>query len=77
MQLEEVEYPNCPALLRCSALGLVKLYNLLPGDAVAEETVADFQKKLQDLVKARAAAGCEDWPLTLSPRVPLWRHALR
>ena len=77
LQLEEVDYPNCPGLLRRSALGLVKLYNLLPEDTVAEVTVAGFQRKLQDLVKARAAAGCDDWALTLSPRVPLWKHALR
>ena len=29
------------------------------------------------LLKQRAVAGCEDWALTLSPRVPLWQHPLR
>ena len=64
-------------LLRRSALGLVGVYNLLPEDVVQAGIVANFQGKLQDLLKARAQSGCEDWPLTFSPRVPLWQHPLR
>ena len=60
-----------------SALGLTAVYNLLPAEVVSQATVKDFQIELQNLVKKRAAAGCEDWSLTLSPRVSLWRHPLK
>ena len=76
-QLEEVKYPNCPELLRRSALGLVAVYNRPPEKTVAENSVKEFQKKLVCLVKERAQANCGDWEQTLSPRVPWWRHALR
>lgn len=51
MQLEKQKHLNCPALLRRSGLGLVRVYNLLPGDVVAEKTVRGFQIKLQKLVR--------------------------
>ena len=70
LQLEEGSYANCPELLRRSALGLVKVYNLLPQHVVSADSVRSFQRKVQDLMKSRAAAECEDWHLTLSPRVP-------
>ena len=76
-QLEDPRKGAFPELLRRSALGLIAVYNLLPESIVAEDTVKEFQKKLQELLKARAEAGCEDWADTLSPRVPLWRHSLR
>ena len=63
-------------LVRRSALGLVAVYNLLPKEVLADN-VKDFQSKVQELVQARAAAGCEDWRYTLSPRIPLWRHPLK
>ena len=65
---------NC---IRRSALGLVAVYNLLPLEVVRQESVKDFQSKLQELLKDRAGAGCDDWPLTFSPRVPLLRHPLK
>ena len=65
---------NC---VRRSALGLVAVYNLLPAKVVHTETVKEFQTELQELLKARACEGCEDWTQTFSPRVPLYRHPLR
>ena len=62
---------------RRSALGLVAVYNLLPPGTVNNATVKEFQQALQELVKERAAANCEDWAETFSPRVPLHRHPLR
>ena len=62
---------NC---VRRSALGLVAVYNLLPAQVVRLENVKDFQKALQEQLKKRACDGCEDWPLTYSPRVPLLKH---
>ena len=65
---------NC---VRRSALGLVAVYNLLPAHVVRAETVKEFQTQLQELLKARAREGCEDWSETFSPRIPLYRHPLR
>ena len=64
-------------VIRRSALGLIAVYNLLPADVVKLTGVKEFQRALQELVKKRAVENCEDWPLTLSLRVPLWRHPLR
>ena len=76
-QLKNKAYTNCPELRRRSALGLIQVYNLLPAEAVAQSSVKDFQSKLQEELKNRAAAGVEDWPSTYSPRVPWWKHPLK
>ena len=76
-QLEEVPYTHCPELLRRSALGLVKVYNMLPAHVVQAGTVKDFQSNLQELLKERVRSGCEDWAETFSPRVHWYRHPLR
>ena len=61
-----------------SAYGLIEVYNMLPASIVeASPTVREFQRALQSLVKHRANAGCTDWEMTLSPRIPLYRHPLR
>ena len=60
-----------------SALGLAKVYNLLPKSIVEEAgTVSEFQGMLQDLVKQRASSGHDDWKCLLSPRVAWQRHSL-
>jgi len=61
-------------IVRRSALGLAAIYNLLPLAFVSSKTVPDFQRKLQEFVKARACAGCADWKETLSPRLSLEGH---
>ena len=76
-QLEDPRKGAFPELVRRSALGLIAVYNRLPAEVVREDTVKGFQKQLQELVKERATAGCEDWPQTYSPRVPLWKHPLQ
>ena len=61
-----------------SAHGLVKVYNLLPASIVeASACVPSFQKALQRLVQDRANDGCSNWELTLSPRIPVYKHPLR
>ena len=61
-----------------SAHGLVKVYNLLPASIVESSAcVPSFQKALQALVQDRANDGCSNWELTLSPRIPMYRHPLR
>ena len=76
-QLQDFRERSHLNVVRRSALGLVAVYNLLPAQVVHSTTVKDFQVQLQELVKQRAAGGCEDWELSLSPRVPLYRHPLR
>ena len=76
-ELEVPAHPQCPELLKRSALGLARVYNWLPAEVVNTECVKKFQGKLQDLVKSRAREGLEDWAATLSPRLPWWNHPLR
>jgi hypothetical protein len=59
-----------------SALGLVAVYNLLPGEIARCSSVASFQSALQALVRSRAEEGVADWQATLSPRTPLASHPL-
>ena len=75
-QLEDTRKGRFLEVLRRSALGLAAVYNLLPAKVVQTETVSDFQGNLQELLKERAASGCENWPETFSPRIPLWKHPL-
>ena len=60
-----------------SALGLIWVYNRLPADIVRHATVKDFQKSLQEFLKERFVAGCDDWKATFSPRIPACAHPLR
>ena len=65
------------AYIEQSAFGLIGVYNKLPGKIVeTTKTVSAFQSALQELVLQRALAGCSDWELTLSPRMPSWSHPL-
>ena len=76
-QFKEPAGENCPELVRRSALGLVKVYNLLPAKVVSQTTVKSFQSELQELLKEKAAKNDKDWQLSFSPRVPWWNHPLR
>ena len=76
-QLKEWKDGTHTDVVTNSALGLVTVYNLLPDYLVQKPNVKDFQRSLQALLKQRAAANCEDWTETFSPRLPLWRHPLR
>ena len=59
-----------------SALGLIRIYNLLPQWVVDASTVRQFQGSLQHIVKQREGSGCHDWRDTYSPRIPLCGHPL-
>ena len=65
------------SLLKRSSLGLIAIYNLLPEWVLEAKCVKHFQKNLQELVKERATAGCEDWADSLSPRLSMSTHPLR
>ena len=47
--------------LHRSALGLVRIYNCLPGHVVAQASVKAFQGALQSLVVRCAQSGQDDW----------------
>ena len=76
-QLKEHRKGRFLEILRRSALGLVGVYNLLPGEIVEQAAVKDFQTHLTKLLKERASSGREEWKDTFSPRVPMWRHPLQ
>ena len=63
-------------ILSRSALGLVRVYNLLPQAVVDSASTSSFQRALQSLVRQRAHDGCTDWADTLSPRRDLLSHPL-
>ena len=76
-QLVDPRGPRFSEQLRRSALGLIAIYNLLPGEIVGAESVSDFQRSLQDMMKAFACSNVEGWPDLFSPRVPLFSHLLK
>ena len=66
---------KCPLITR-SALGLVAVYNMLPGSVVCAKSVSSFQTGLQDIVVSLAATGHPLWTQVFSPRLPLASHPL-
>lgn len=61
-------------LLRRSALGLVRVYNKLPQEAVNKKTVKDFQSWLQKYVAEEAQKGTDDWQNLLNLRKRSWKQ---
>ena len=55
-------------LLRRSPLGFARVYNQLPQRVVDASCVNDFQGEFQELVKAAADRGENNWEQWLSPR---------
>ena len=74
--LVDPRHTNNEHILRCSALGLVAIYNMLPETLRKKGHVVDFPRELQATMKARTTEGCEDLPRTLCPRMALARHPL-
>ena len=65
-----------PAFAQRSAFGMARVYNLLPQEAKDAKTVSTFQAQLQQLLKARAEAGCDDWADTFTTRRDFMQHPL-
>ena len=61
-------------LLRRSPLGLTRVYNSLPQEAVDQRSVQAFQKWLQNYVKARANSGEDNWQNCLNLRRRSWKQ---
>ena len=74
--LRDLRGPRALDIHNRSILGLSWIYNLLPAHIVELSSITDFQSALQDLVRARAISGCDDWASTLSPRIPSYCHPL-
>ena len=76
-QLVDIKDRHFLEIERRSALGLIWVYNRLPADIARHDTVKEFQRSLQQLLKSRLISGCEDWKATFSPRVHAYAHPLR
>ena len=68
--LQLVEWPRSRDLdvMRRSALGSIRVYNLLPPVVVAERDVKGFQSSLTNLIRDRVVARDGRWKVVLSPR---------
>ena len=56
--------------MRKSALGMIRIYNLLPDELVMKLSVKEFQRGLTVLVKNRVVARDSRWKVVLSSRHP-------
>ena len=54
--------------MRRSALGMIRVYNILPQEVVEKHDLKLFQRALTDLVRDRVAGGDGSWRFLLSPR---------
>lgn len=61
-------------IMRRSALGMIRVYNLLPEEVVQQQDVKGFQTALTDLVRARIVAQDSRWKLLLSSRHRLFQY---
>ena len=61
-------------LMRRSAFGMIRVYNLLPEDAVAERTLKGFQRFLTQLVRDRLVARDDRWRELFSCRHRFFQH---
>ena len=68
---------NFLEILANSILGLVDVYNLLPGHIVEMSTVSNFQKALQKHLIEMAKINQPGWQNTFSPRLAIYAHPLR
>ena len=60
-QLLDIRKGHYLEIERRSALGLIWVYDRLPVAIVRNESVKEFQRALQILLKERLASGCADW----------------
>ena len=58
-----------------SMLGLTSVYNMLPEQVVAADSVSLMQQRVQEVV--RRSSGADGWEAVLSPRHPWYCHPLR
>ena len=61
-------------LMRRSALGMIRVYNLLPAGCVTNCDVSAFQTNLTQLIRDRLVGGDSRWKFVLSPRHALFQY---
>ena len=61
-------------IMRRSALGMIRVYNLLPQEAAEKTDVEAFQSALTQLLRDRLIAGDPNWRLVFSPRIQLFQY---
>ena len=76
MQLQTFRKGQFLDMLRCSLLGLIDVYNLLPQYVVNAGCVKLFQRRLQDMLREGAKTNTIGWDQLFSPRLELWNHPL-
>ena len=73
---EIAEWPRGRDLqgMRRSALGMIRVYNLLPQEAAEKTEVKAFQSALTQLLRDRLIAGDPNWRFVFSPRIQLFQY---
>ena len=61
-------------IMRRSALGMIRVYNLLPQNVVEQVAVKNFQSALTQLVRDRVFAGDHRWRIVLSSRHAFFQY---
>ena len=74
MQLIEWPCGRNLEIMRRSALGMIRVYNLLPAETVAKRDLKSFQRALTDLVRDRVVAGDCRWKVLLSCRHQIFQY---
>ena len=71
-----VEWPRERNLqiMRCSALGMIRVYNLLPQEAIEKDDVKSFQSALTQILRDRLNGGDANWRFVFSPRVLIYQN---
>ena len=60
-------------IMRRSALGMIRVYNLLPQEVVDKADVKSFQSALTQMLRDRVNGGDEQWRWLFSPRYELFQ----
>ena len=74
MRLEEWPAGRNLDIMKRSALGSIRVYNLLPADVVLHRTLKQFQQALSGIVKDRVVAGDPRWRNLVSTRHALYQY---
>ena len=74
-KFQVIEWPRCRDLdiMRRSALGMIRVYNILPEHVVSIANMKLFQRALTDLVRDRVTAGDHRWKVLLCCRHRLFQ----
>jgi len=75
--LESILPFDAPDYAQRSALGMIRIYNLLPGRIRSITEVPSFQGALQELLTSAAQAGIPFWDRLFCCRLPRNNHPLR